>query len=77
MSRDDDIRILVEELTSSSSQEGEHTEAGEKTSGKETQGKKAQVGQKEKEGEGQITEPKTEQGTTAQKPREKRLQRRA
>ena len=36
MSRDDDIRILAEELTSSSSEESGHTKAGEKASGKET-----------------------------------------
>jgi len=77
MSKDDDIRILAEELTSSNSEEGEHTEAGEKTSGKETQDKQVQAGKKEKEGKGQIAEPKTEQGTTAQTPREKRLWRRA
>lgn len=59
VSKDDDIRILAKELTSSSSEEGEHTEAGEKTSGKETQDKQAQVGQKVKEGKGQIAEPKT------------------
>ena len=50
-----------------------NTEAGEKTSDKETQDKEAQVGQKEKEGEGQIVEPKIEQGIEAQTPREKRL----
>lgn len=36
MSRDDDIRILADELTSSSSEERENTEAREKDSGKET-----------------------------------------
>jgi len=36
MSKDDDIRILTEEITSYSSEEGKHTKAGEKTSGKET-----------------------------------------
>ena len=36
MSKDDDIWILAEELTSSSSEEREHTEAEEKASGKET-----------------------------------------
>lgn len=71
MSRDDNIRIFAEELTSSSSEEGEHAEAREKTSGKETQDKQAQVGQKEKEGKGKIAEPKTVGGTMAQTPREK------
>lgn len=37
MSKDDDIQILAEELTSSSSEEREHIEAKEKTKGKETQ----------------------------------------
>ena len=39
MSKDDDIRILAEELTSSSSEEKEHTEAEKKTKGQETVGK--------------------------------------
>ena len=37
MSKDDDIRILAEELTSSNSEEREHIEAEEKAKGKETQ----------------------------------------
>jgi len=37
MSRDDNIRILAEDITSSSSGEGEHTEEGEKTNGEGTQ----------------------------------------
>ena len=36
MSKDDDIRIPAEELTSSSSEEREHIEAEEKARGKET-----------------------------------------
>jgi len=36
VSEDDDIRILAEELTSSSSEEKEHTEVGEKATGKKT-----------------------------------------
>eukprot|EP00253_Pinus_taeda_P023992 PITA_23992 len=73
MSTDDNIRILANELTLSSSEEGEHTEAGEKASGKETQDKQTQKGQKEERGKGQIAESKTVGGTTAQTPREKRL----
>ncbi len=37
MSWDDDIRILAEDITSSSSEEGEHTKEGEKTNGEGTQ----------------------------------------
>ena len=48
MSRDDDIRILAEELTSSSSEEREHTEVGEKASGKETHDRPPQKEQEEK-----------------------------
>ena len=42
MSRDDNIRILAKNTTPSSSEEGEHTEEGEKTNGEETQDIQAQ-----------------------------------
>jgi len=42
MSKDDDIRILAEELTSSNSEEKEHIEAEKKTKGKKAKGKKTQ-----------------------------------
>lgn len=77
MSRDDDIGILDEGITSSSSEEGENTEEGKKTSDEGTQDIQAQQGHKEKGGEGQIFEPKIEQGTTTQTPRGNRLQKRA
>ena len=77
MSKDDDIRILAEELTSSSSEEREHIEAEEKASGKETLDRPSQKEQEEKRGKGQAAEPKTVGGTKAQTPREKRLQSRA
>ena len=48
MSRDENIRILAENITSSSSEEGEHTEEGEKTNGEGTQDIQAQQEQKEK-----------------------------
>lgn len=76
MSRDGDIRVLAKEITSSSSEEGEHTEEGKKTSGEGTHNIQAQQGQKEKGEKGQIVEPKTEEETKAQTPREKRMQRR-
>ena len=40
MTKDDDIRILAEELTSSSSEEKEHIKAEKQTKGKEIKGKK-------------------------------------
>ena len=42
MSRDDDIRILAEDITSYSNEEGEHTEEGKKTNGEGTQDIQAQ-----------------------------------
>jgi len=39
MSKDDDIRVLAEELTSSSSEEKEHTQAEKKVKEQETPGK--------------------------------------
>ena len=60
MSRDDNIRILVEDITSSSNGEGEHTEEGEKTNGEGTQNIQAQQEQKGKGEMGQVTEPKRE-----------------
>ena len=42
MSKDDDIQILAEELTSSNSEEKEHIEAEKKPKGKEAKGKKTQ-----------------------------------
>lgn len=41
MYRDDNIRILAEDITSSSTEEGEHTQEGEKTNGEETQDSQA------------------------------------
>jgi len=76
MSQDDNIRILAEDITSSSSEKGEHTEEGKKTNGEGTQDIQAQQGQKEKGGEGQIVEPKIEEETIGQTPREKRMERR-
>lgn len=52
MPRDDDIRILAEDITSSNSEEGEHIEEGKKTNGEGTQDIQAQQGQKEKGGKG-------------------------
>ena len=77
MTKDDDIRILAEELTSSSSEEREHLEAEEKAKGKETQDKPPQKEQEEKQEKGQAAEPKTMGGIKAQTPREKQLQIRA
>ena len=77
MSRDDDIRILAEELTSSSSEEREHIEAEEKAKGKETQERQPQKEQEEERGKDQAPEAKTVGGRKAQTPREKRLQIRA
>ena len=77
MSKDDDIRILVKELTSSSSEEREHIEAEEKSRGKETLDKPPQKEQEEKQGKGQVDEPKIVGGTKGQTLREKRLQSRA
>ena len=37
MPRDDNIRILAENITPSKSEEGEHIEEGEKINGEETQ----------------------------------------
>lgn len=42
ISKDDDIWILAEELTLSSSEEKEHIEAERKTKGKKTQGRPPQ-----------------------------------
>jgi len=74
MYRDDNIRILAENITSSSSEEGERTKEGEKTNGDGTQDIQAQQEQKEKGEMGQIAELKTEEETIAQTPREKRMQ---
>lgn len=82
MSKDDDIRILAEELTSSSSEEREHIEAEKKTKGKETKGKKTQdrppqEEQEEKQEKCQATEAKAVGEIKAQMLREKQLQIRA
>ena len=73
MSRDDNIRILAENITPSSSEEGEHTKEGEKTNGEETQDIQSQKEQKEKGEMGQIAESKTKEETTAKTPRENRM----
>lgn len=79
MSKDDDIWILAEELTSSSSEEKGHIEAERKTKGKEAKGKKTQgrppqEKQEEKQEKGQAPKAKAVGGVKAQTPREKRLQ---
>jgi len=75
MSKDDDIRILAEELTSSSSEEKEHIEAERKTKGKEPKGKKNQGRPpQEKQEKGQAAEAKAVGGVKTQMPREKQLQ---
>ena len=48
MSKDDDIRILAKELTSSSNEEREHIEVEEKAKGKEPQDRPPQKEQEEK-----------------------------
>lgn len=77
MSKDDDIRILVEKLTSFSSEEKEHTEAEKKAKGQETPGKPPKKEQKEPREKGQVAEAKIVGGKITQTPREKRLQSRA
>ena len=42
MSKDENIRILAEDITSSSSEGGEHTEEDDKTNGEGTQDIQAQ-----------------------------------
>ncbi len=74
MSRDDNIRVLAENITPSSSEEGERTEEGEKTNDEGTGNIQALQWQKEKGEMGQIVEPKTEAQKIAQTPREKRVQ---
>ena len=74
MSKDDDIRILAEELTSSNSEEGKHLEAEEKAKGKETQERPPQKEQEEKQEKGQAAKPKNVGGIKSQTPREKQLQ---
>ena len=74
MSKDDDIWILAEELTSSNSEEREHIEEEKKTKGKKTQEKPPQEEQKEKQEKGQATEAKAVGEIKAQTPREKWLQ---
>ena len=77
MYKDDDNRILAEELTSSSSEEKEHIEAEKKAKGQETPGKPPKQGQKETREKGQVAEAKTVGGKMTQTPMEKRLQSRA
>jgi len=74
MSKDDDIQILAEELTSSSSEEREHIEAENKTKGKETHDRPPQEEQEEKQEKDQAVEAKYVGGIKAQTPREKWLQ---
>ena len=74
MYKDDDIRILVEKLTSSNSEEKEHTEVEKKAKGQETPGKPPKKEQKEPREKGQATEAKAVGGIKAQTPREKQLQ---
>lgn len=73
MSKDDDIRILAEELTSSSSEEKEHTEAEKEAKGQEIPDKPPKKEQKEPREKGQVAEAKTVGGKITQTPREKRL----
>lgn len=67
MSRDDDIRTLAENITPSSSDEGEQTGEIEKNKDEGAQDiqeeGKTEEEQKEKEEFGKIVEPKTQKGT--------------
>jgi len=71
MSQDDNIKVLAENITPSSSEEEEKIAKGEKTSDEGTQDIQAQQEQRGKGEMGQIAEPKTVGGTMAQTPREK------
>ena len=72
MSKDDDIRILAEELTPSSNEEKEHTQAEKMAKEKETPGKTPKREPKGTQEKGQAA--KTGDDKTTPTPREKRLQ---
>lgn len=78
MSRDDDIRTLVENITPSSSDEGEKTKEIEKNNDEGAQDNqvegKTEEGQKEKEEFGKTAKPKTEKETKTKTTKEKRTQ---
>ena len=75
MSKDDDIRVLAKELTSSNSEEKEHTQEEKKVKGQETPGKTPKKEQKGTQEKGQAA--KTMDDKIAPTPREKGLQSRA
>jgi len=78
MSREDNIRTLVENITPSNSEEGEHTEEIEKNNdegAQDIQAKgKTEEAQEEHKEIGKTAEPKIEEETTAKTPREKRIE---
>lgn len=59
MFKDDDIRILAEEVTSSCNENKEHTEEERKAKGQDTLGKPSMREQKEPREKGQVAETKT------------------
>ena len=72
MTKDDDIKILAEELTSSSSEEKEPIQTEKKGKGQETMAKAPKKEQKGKQEKHQVA--KTEDDKPTLTPREKRLQ---
>ena len=72
LTKDDDIRMLAEELTSSSNEEKEHTQEEKKGKGQETLAKTPKKEQKGNQERNQAA--KTEGDKTTLTPREKRLQ---
>ena len=72
MTKDDDIKMLAEELTSSSNEEKERIQTEKKGKGQETMAKAPKKEQKEKQEKHQAA--KTEDDKPTLTPREKRLQ---